>query len=208
MALATLEDLTGYVLAKLDRTDDPDAQAQADSWVTLAETELRIGLGRLRVRQGETYNNAFSISSEFTALPDGFFGVRQITLQGTTPRELEWVPPTVSDKWNIGTTGKPKFACIQGNQLRVAPAPDGTYTANFAYYALPSLVVNDTNWLMTNYPKVYVSATLAEAYDYYENEAKYEAAGMERERLLSAIYGSEGAGTQVGTLQAYVRTAP
>lgn len=211
MALANYTDLQAYVLGMLDRADDDDAVANVPNWIALAEDELRLGLNRLRVRQGELVNQAFVINSEYTALPTDYAGFRSCVLQTSPIRELEWVSPQVSDRWKLlsDMVGQPQFITMQGNKFRVRPTPDISYTATLTYYALPSLSpANLTNWLMTAHPKIYVRATMAEAYDYYENEEKRQAMEADRERLLSASYAADSSEWQGSALQGFVRSAP
>jgi hypothetical protein len=55
---------------------------------------------------------------------------------------------------------------------------------------------NTTNWLLTAHPKLYYIAALAEAYAYYDDGDKWMAAQQDRDRLLSAIYTSDGSDQQ------------
>lgn len=199
MALDTYANLQTEILARLNRAGDSDAVTRCPTWITLAEDELRLALTRLMVRQGETNDTAFSIASEYTALPAGFFRFRAIKLQGSPVRELNWIPPQVADRWDTTATrtGKPKDYTIQGNQLRVFPPPDTTYTATATYYALPSLGTSQaTNWLLTAHPKVYYVASIAEAYGYYDNFDKQAQMEGIRDRVLSGIYTSDGSDQQ------------
>lgn len=210
MAFDNYNDLQAYILGQLDRADDTDAVANVPNWIALAEDELRLGLNRLRIRQGETVNQSFIIGTEYTALPADYSGFRECVIQGDPQQELEWVPPTVSDRWTYGaTTGKPKFMSMQGNMFRVKPVPDTVYTATLTYYSLPSLGATMlTNWLLAAHPKIYVRASMAEAYDYYENEPKRMAMEADRERLFSAAYAADSSEWQGSSLQGYVRSAP
>jgi hypothetical protein len=198
MSFGTYSALQTEILARLNRAGDTDAVARAPSWVTLAEDEMRLALKRLNVRQGETVNNSFVISSAYTALPTDYLSLRNIKLNTTPVTVLEWVAPQSIDRWDFtNTNSKPKYYTIQGNQIRVMPTPDASYTATLTYYGLTSLSVSNTsNWLLTAHPKLYFVASLAEAYDYYEDEIKRQAYMAERDRILNAIYTSDGSDNQ------------
>lgn len=199
MPLDTYANLQTSVLVKLGRSNDSDAIARVVDWVTLAEDEMRMALTRLTVRQGESVNSAYTISSEYNALPDGFLRQRSIKItSSSSPQDLDYVAPQIADNWNsFGQAGLPKLFTIQGNQLRVSPPPDTNYTASFTYYSLPSLsVTNPTNWLLMAHPKLYFKATLAEAYYYYENLDRWNTATQDCERMLSAIYIADGSDQQ------------
>lgn len=200
MAFDTYANLQLEVLAKLLRLQDTDAVTRVPSWITLAEDSLGTVFNRLMVRQGETVDSAFSISSEYTALPSGFFRMRSNpVLTSVSPVQvLDYVAPTVADLWDpYVNAGQPRLHTIQGNQLRVYPPPSTTYTAKLTYFALPPLSVsNASNWLLVAHPKLYYKATLAEAYDYYDDAAAREAAAAERDSMIAEIYATDGSDQQ------------
>lgn len=205
MAFDTYTNLQAAILAYLRRSTDTVAILRCPDWISLAEDEIRLGLTRLLVRQGETVNQAFSIASEYTALPTGFYRYRSLFLQGNPNTPMDYVPPQVAERWDVTSADKPQEFTIQGNQLRVFPPPNITYTATFTYFTLPSLsTANQTNWLLTAHPKLYYRAALAEAFDYYQNEEKRSAFEMDRERLLNAVYTSDGSDQQGSAMRARV----
>jgi hypothetical protein len=199
MTFDTYANLQTEILAKLNRAADSDAVTRVVSWITLAEDEMRMALTRLMVYQGETKNDAFSISAEYTVLPSGFFRARNLVINSVTPYiNMDYIPPKQVDQLDpYAIADRPRHYTIQGGQLRVIPPPDTTYTASFTYYALPSLSNSQTtNWLLTAHPKLYFIAALAEAYAYYDDGDKWMAAQQDRDRLLSAIYTSDGSDQQ------------
>lgn len=199
MSVDTYANLQTEILARINRAGDTDAVTRCPTWITLAEDELRLALTRLKVRQGETKDAAFSVGAEYVNLPSGFIGLRSFKLQGNPVRGLNWMPPQVMDRQNLTATrtGKPTDYTIEGGQFRFSLAPDTTYTGTLIYYTLPSLSVsNTTNWLLTAHPKIYFTAALAEAYDYYDALDKSSAKSGERDRLLSAAYTSDGSDQQ------------
>jgi hypothetical protein len=202
MALDTYAHLQTYILGRINRSLDTDAATAVIDWIALAEDELRLAARRLQLRQGETVNAAFTISAEYTALPSGFYRQRSLLLTGAPNVELDFVPPNVSDRWGLNANAdKPVAYTVQGNQIRVTPPPDTSYAGIFTYFGLPSLSnSNTTNWLLTAHPKIYVAATLAEAYAYYGNDTKQAKAESDRERLLFAAYESDGS-DQMGSNQ-------
>lgn len=188
------------ILAKLNRLNDGEAVLRVPSWITLAENQLRMGLNKLMIRQGETNNQTFSIAAEYTALPTGFLRFRSPPrLTSVSPTaSLEYVPPSVADNWDTSApAGQPKLYTIQGNQLRVFPTPSTTYTATANYYALTPLSLSaPTNWLLTAHPLLYFRAVLAQAYDFYDDAENYTRAVGEREQMLSDISTADGSDQQ------------
>jgi hypothetical protein len=200
MTFDTYANLQTEILAKLVRTADTDAIARCPSWITLAEDEMRMALSRLTVRQGELTNAAYSIAAEFNNLPTDFFRMRSNPLITSVSPDvsLNYVTPTQADLWDPNTNaGTPRFWTIQSNQLRVFPPPSTTFTASLRYFSLPSLSVSSTtNWLLTAHPKLYFKSALVEAYDYYDDAEAREMAQADRDRMLSAIYTSDGSDQQ------------
>jgi hypothetical protein len=195
VAFTSYGELQTAILKWLNRAGDTEAASACPDWIALAEDEMRMGMGRLHVRQGETVNEAFAITSAYTDLPSGFFGLRAIVIAGVSPRVLEYMAPGTADTWpSLDTAGEPRYYTIQGNKIRVFPAPDGAYTANLTYYALPSLTgSNPTNWLLAAHPKLYLYASLAEAAAFFEDAEKAALYEAKREQLLNAIAASDSA---------------
>lgn len=202
MTYATLQT---DILTWLARTGDADAVTACPVWIRLAESELRMALSRLMVTPAETVNDAFSISAEYTDLPTGFIRARGIKLNGSPDTPLEYIAPNAVDRYYFESYEKPKFYTIQGNKLRVIPAPDTTYTAVFTYYSLPSLSVSvTTNWLLDNYEAIYFCAVLAMAYKYYGNEVKKNENLADLDRMLTELEITQAQGAQAGALQAHI----
>lgn len=170
-----------------------------------------MALNSIRVRYGETENTSFTVDSEYETLPSGFIRARQLKINGNPPSPVNYVAPTWVDrlKYTTQNVGRPVFYTIQGNQLRVIPTPDSSYTATFTYYALAALSVsNTTNWLLTNKPKIYLTATMVEAYKYYQDFEKASLAQSDLQRMFDAWQAAEGAGSIGSALQMRTDWAP
>jgi hypothetical protein len=168
MTIASFSGLASAVPVWMGRDGDAIVPAQINDIVTLAETGIIYGLDEpfqappVRLRFMETVNPAFAISSEYTALPAGFLEARELVL-GTSPKAtlLMRSPQDIDEMWAGSQTGQSEVFAIQGNQLRVAPAPSGSFTAAFTYWSLARLdntVPSSTNNLLTNAPNVYLHA--------------------------------------------------
>jgi hypothetical protein len=198
MPFDTYANLQTAILNRINRASDSEAITVCPDWITLAEDEMRMALNRLTVRQGETTDPAFVISSEYTTLPAGFYRQRAIKLNTNPIQFLDWTPPNVADRWDTGSApSKPKLFTLQGGSLRVFPIPDAAYTAQFTYYALPSLSnSNPSNWLLAAHPKLYLVAAVAEAAAHYENAELAQLYEAKRDQMFSAIYTSDGSDQQ------------
>lgn len=168
MSFSSFTLLRNEVLAKLLRPSDSDALARFPAWVSLFESRakrmLRAGVGEVRSRNS-------TIDAEFTTLPADFIKARTLRIvkaQQVVP--LYPMPPLTADEYMAGAAGEPRFYLIEGDSLRLVPAPNGRYTIEMVYYALPSLTVDaPTNWLLNKAPDIYYHGVLAEAAKYYED---------------------------------------
>ena len=211
MALATYSDLKTSVLAYLVRDADSDALAKVADWITLAEDYLRLNFSRIRSRYGETKNAAFSINAEYVNLPTGFIRMRKIRIEGTPVVELDYISPEAADRQYTLTSvnQKPRYYTIIGSQIRFVPVPDSTYTATIIYSSLPALSVSaTTNWLLTNHPKVYHTAVLAEAHNYYKDYEDAAAKRAELDSLLEAMSATDDGDKQGGNMRVRVALTP
>lgn len=204
MTISSYSDLQTAVLNYLVRVNDTDAQTRVLEWIVLAEDELRMDMAKLMLTAGETNDTAFSIGSEYVALPTGFIRARSIRINGNTTRALNYLPPQVMERRTdlTSSSAEPFFYTIQGGQLRFLAAPDTTYTATFAYYALAALTSPaPTNWLLLAHPKIYLRAVLTEAYEYYEDYDKAQVSRADVARLLAKVETTEGQGQAASALQ-------
>ncbi len=105
--------------------------------------------------------------------------------------------------------GKPTYFSIVGNQIRVVPAPDTSYTGELTYYAklykLSSTVAS--NWLLTSSPDIYLYGALLQAAPYLQDDARISVwsalylAGIEQLQLAD-----DRSTTSGGSLTARART--
>jgi hypothetical protein len=89
---------------------------------------------------------------------------------------------------NSDTGGRPTHYAHIGEQLEVFPTPNGSYSVELLYYQkIPALSdANTTNWLLTDYPDVYLYGALLQATPYIENDQRMPV----WERMYAAAIGS------------------
>lgn len=198
MPFSTVAEFRTSVKSWSKRTELTDAEI--NDFILLFEAEF---FAEARLRAMETVDAAFVVSSELTALPTGFKELRSIKSSSSPSYALELATPQyISDRFQDGQTGYPVFYVIEGDNLRVAPAPDGSYTFRIDYYkALTTISAGTVNWLLTNHPGVYLFGTLRHIPDYTGDhelakwDARYAAAKavLLREDAMSRRGGSQPA---------------
>jgi hypothetical protein len=170
MALATYTDLQASVSAWLHRSD---LTALIPDFVALAESRIARDL-RIR-RQVVTVPISTVANNQAIALPTGFLEIENITISSTSPATtLSVVTPEILDRlYPDGyNPGQPVVYTLLGDTILLGPTPNAIYTVSLDYYKrLDALSVTPTNWLLTNYPAVYLASTLVEAALYTQDEA-------------------------------------
>lgn len=166
MAITNFGELTAAIPVWMGRDGDTIIPAQANDIVTLAETGIIHGLDdpfqapAVRLRFMETVDPSFAITAEYNDLPADFLEARELTLETSPRAKLQMVSPQqIDETWAGSQSDQPEVFAIQGNQLRVAPTPSGSYTATLTYWALARLTNTNpasTNTLLTTAPNVYL----------------------------------------------------
>ncbi len=176
MSIATYGQLKSAVANWLNRTALTD---RIPEFITMATARIHYGSMEppfqsdpLRIRAMET-SVSTTISTQRTQLPTGFLQARRLYLSSDPVRQLNPISPTQFwSIWISSTTGAPKQFTIEGEEIVVGPAPDGSYTGQLLYYKSFTAFSDDadTNWLLTNAPQAYLHGALIEAHKFTRNQ--------------------------------------
>lgn len=172
MALATYADLQASIASWMNRTD---LTTVIPDFVTIAESRMARDL---RVRNqivSSTLTATAGVQS--VALPTDWleFENLSVTVTGGADTNLQYLTIEQMDaKYpNGGSQSKPFVYTIEGSNLMLGPVPDVNYTIGILYYArFSSLITASTNWLMTNYPNLYLYGCLREASLFVKDEQR------------------------------------
>lgn len=168
MALDTYANLKTSIAGWLNRSN---LTAVIPDFITLAEARFN---REIRAPEMET-RASVAASSEYVALPTGFLGMRSIYLAGSPDRPLDYFAPQHLKTLRAETAaGQPAAYTIVDDQLLLVPAPSASPTLEMVYFAkIPALSdANTTNWLLTDHPDLYLSASLAAAEAYIWNDER------------------------------------
>ena len=163
MALANYTDLQASVASWLHRSD---LTAVIPDFIALAEKRIN---GDLNARLQDTIATLTTVSGTNTvSLPSDTIDVRSLVVQSSPNSVLNYLTP---DQFNTQYAyqygGIPRSFTVIGGSIYLGPIPDQAYPIQITYRAaLPPLAVNNTNYLMTQYPAVYLNATICVALDY------------------------------------------
>jgi hypothetical protein len=163
MALDTYSGLLASVAAWAHRSD---LAAVIPDMVYMVESQLNRDL---RVRQMETRVTT-TTADEYLTLPTDHVEIRRIQRNGDPDFNLEYLTP--QQLVHRGTeTGEPYYYTLVSGQIQLWPTPGQSYTYEIDYYAaLNPIVTAGTNWLLQDYPDVYLFGTLAQVANYTGND--------------------------------------
>lgn len=170
MAISTYAELQTELGNWLNRSD---LTSQLPEFVELAEARFDREINHHRMYKRSTA----PLASQYIDLPDDWIHAVAISID-TTPRQ-EVQPITIDQytewRYKYNTSAQPIFYAIIEDTLAFLPSPDDTYTVEMIYKArLPDLATNSTNWLLDNYPDLYLFASLAEAALYVMDSERHQ----------------------------------
>lgn len=157
MTIANYTDLQNAVMNWLDRSD---LSSFVPDFITMSEAYYN---RNLRARQMMT-QVALTTTLGQTVLPTDFAGAASVWLTGTNSHLDPIDPEGFYEKYGDGAGGTPQAYSIAGSAILVGPVSDTTALTMLYYARIPALSVsNPTNWLLTDYPDLYLFGSLAEA---------------------------------------------
>lgn len=168
--ISTYDELKSTIADWLNRDD---LLTVIPSFVQLAE----VGMERvLRTRNMLTRSTA-TIDTQYSAVPSDFLEVRTIKLIGISPiQPLTFLTMEEMDALDAKTSanGKPLYFTLVGNQIRVNPAPAGSYTAELSYFAKLDKLSGSvaSNWILQNHPDAYLYGALLQAAPYLKDDER------------------------------------
>lgn len=174
MSISTYSELKTAVALWLHRSDTsgiiPDLIRMGESRIN---RELRI-LDMITTQTG-----TLDTSVRTLALPDRF--AERVTFRLNSPvKNLIWVSPDKIDQYfgdSTSATGSPSYYSV-ADSIEFDRVPDAAYSYTLKYYKGYQLSADaDTNYLLTNYPQLYLYAALVHS-GVYTRDLNF-AAGIE-----------------------------
>ena len=192
--MADLSNLTYSSLqtAVTDWLARADLTTNIPDFILLFENEVNRSL-RVRQMEAVTALTPLTTSGDYS-LPSDYLTRRRVTWTGTPNRVLEYVAPDILYTLhpiinNVNdTAGIPSMFTIERNSFIVRPLDAGSTSTSTSlieldYYqqipALASQGSTGTNWLLTNWPDIYLAGAMTEAYVFQKD---WDQAGMWKQR--------------------------
>lgn len=180
MALDTYTNLLAAVASWLNRADltavIPDA-------ITMAEEQFNRTIRHRMMEQRAT-----ATATEYLDLPSDYLELRRIQIDSAPDHTLILLDKDEAARKYSETTGRPVGYIIIADQLQLAPAPDGDYTVEIDYYEkIPALASYGSNWLLTNYPSIYLWGALLAMAVHIQNDPRLPMLQAQYTALLDNI---------------------
>lgn len=167
MAISTYSELQTAIANWLDRTD---LTTRIPEFISLAEAKFIRKVNHWRMEKRATITTIAGTNS--IEVPSDYLSMRVLKLNTDPVNVLEFLPPSIFYEGNT-SNGTPTHYTVQGDQLLLYPTPDSEYTVEMGYYGFDVLSdSNTTNWLLTNYPDIYLYGSCLQAEGYIMNDMR------------------------------------
>lgn len=182
MAITTYDTLKSAIA---NWTNRDDLTSYLDEFIDITESKMN---RKLRLSEMETRATS-TANTEYLALPDDYLEVRNVQLNVNPVIPLEYLSPYQIDMYTDSATGQPKYYSVIGDEIQLYPAPDGNYTIEITYYKkiTPLDGTNTTNFVLEEWPDLYLSGCLQQAFTFLMNPDSAMMHGQEFERLIAEI---------------------
>lgn len=170
MAISNYTELKQALADWLNRAD---LDEKIPDFITLAESTLNSVLRSSHMVGASTVSTVGATRN--SAVPSDF--LEAIYLQSSDTNPLEQVSPTqliMLRRSRLRTAGTPRFFAVLGRNIEFVPTPSGAASLSLVYYQkIPALSnASPTNWLLTQFPDVYLYTSLLHATPYLYDDAR------------------------------------
>lgn len=171
MAITNYGELKSAIGDFLNRSD---LTSVIPTFIDFAEAEFNRSL---RVRQMVSRAEAV-IDTRFSAVPADFVEAKDLVIvTGTPVTPLKFVTQQEAAQIRseeLTAAGKPQYFSVVGGQFEMIPTPDSEYSVEMSYFAkIDSLEDDaDTNWLLTDYPDLYLYTSLMHSAPYLKDDER------------------------------------
>ena len=181
MSITTYTELKTSIADWLNRTD---LTSVIPDFITFAEHRIN---GDVRIKEMEDRQTATaSTTSRYLALPTRFLEMKRLQLNTSPVHILQFVPHQQIEDFYRAGPDEPDYYTIIGSELEFDTTPDSAYTVEMSLWvqcdALSGSVA--TNAILTNYPNIYLYASMLEAEIYLQNDAR---AALWEQKYINAV---------------------
>lgn len=169
MAISTYAELKSAIADFLNRDD---LTSVIPTFVSLAEAGIKRDVRHWRMENRATAD----LDSQYEALPARWASPVRLIITGSPSYELMPIGQAEMARLRASNNaaGRPQYYALTQGELEFYPTPDATYTLEMVYYEAPAALSadGDTNWLLTNFPDVYLYGSLVHTAPYLSDDAR------------------------------------
>lgn len=169
MAITTYSELQLTIADFLNRED---LSSIIPSFIDLAEARLNRAIRHWRMQTTTT----ISLDAQYVPLPaDWLDTVRLSIVSDDSLVNLNSPQAVATRRFLTGdATGTPEYYALVGDDIELFPTPPSAINAELVYYQkIPALSDGaPTNWLLTNYPDIYLYGALMHSAPYLKDDAR------------------------------------
>ncbi len=190
--------LKAAIANRLSRTN---LTAVIPDFITLGESRLYAGFKDVEVQVPPLRLNAMLVTetASLASLPADFLELHRLTVpDGYSARALEYVTPEKFASLMQAVSGA-RYYTFQNGGVSVQGGQPASFT--FAYYKrFPALMADDdTNWLLTNHPGIYLYSALIEAYAHIKDDPRITTAARMYAAAANAVVDADNAARHSGS---------
>lgn len=138
--------------------------------ITLGEATINRKLRLLQMENVATLST--SITDRFATLPAGFMEAIDLALYADNyPQTLTQLPLSKINNNSLVNKGAPRFYAISSNVI-FDVISDQVYSCSLRYIKKLDISTDTTNYVLTNYPDIYLYAALMAAAPYIKNDER------------------------------------
>lgn len=167
---------TGLLASIASFANRDDQTANIPDFVTLFESNANTEAS-IRTQFNRTYTVTTTVASlDYISTPSDYLGTDALLvfpIAGTLNVLKPYGGPAAmfADYPSATMGGVPKGFINLTGKLQMAPTPDAAYSSRLYYYQkIPPLVTNSANWLLTNYPQIYLFGSLVAMESFLGND--------------------------------------
>lgn len=191
MAITTFDELK---TATTEWLAHDDVTARVEDLISFAEASFNRSIS---LRQQFTATSGTLASTGIITLPTDYLELQAFNVDGDVPgKPMTYLPPReFRDSGLNSGSGFPTHYTITNDSIKVIQTPDSTttYTYYLDYLArLPALTVsNQTNWLLTIAPDLYLYKTLLQCEPYLHNDERIVQWQTMADRAVAELQGQD-----------------
>jgi len=189
MAITTYAELKTAIAEWLNRDD---LTSTIPDFITMAEESMALNMRHWRMENRATA----TLDSQYEALPARFVAPIRLSLTGGSTYALEQVSQAqLLDRRSqaSNTAGRPQYYALTQGEIEVFPTPDADYTLELVYYEKAEALSdsNTTNWILDNYPSVYLYGSLMHTAPFLKDDPRLQVWASLYQQGVASVNGDE-----------------